>query len=210
MKSADQQAGLIDFGWLERRGSMLRRKPEHAVIDVKVDVGNWEIGVFDDFPERYVIAVAGADKDTAAVFDKELPQLELPQPRVFPGSELQDRDEINEPEAAGTLGEKTDTFGVVEAREPMPVKSRPTGELVQLGVKRVRLHERTLLVAHDGNADVTAGSAAPNAGMVARNGASFAVALKRGTGSSSLKAEVNAFERLHIVRGWNSSYSGSK
>jgi hypothetical protein len=39
--------------------------------------------------------------------------------------------------------------------------------------------------------------------MVARNGASFAVALKRGTGSSSLKAEVTAFERLHIVRGWN-------
>jgi hypothetical protein len=31
--------------------------------------------------------------------------------------------------------------------------------------------------------------------------ASLAVALKRGIGSSSLKAEVKAFDRLHIVRG---------
>jgi hypothetical protein len=38
---------------------------------------------------------------------------------------------------------------------------------------------------------------------------SLAVALNWGTGSSSLKAEVKAFERLHIVRGRNSSYFGS-
>ena len=43
-----------------------------------------------------------------------------------------------------------------------------------------------------------------------RNSPSFAVALNRGMGSSSLNAEVNAFERLQIVRGWNSSYFGSK
>jgi len=35
--------------------------------------------------------------------------------------------------------------------------------------------------------------------------ASFAVALYCGIGSSSLNALVNAFERLHMVRGWNSS-----
>lgn len=38
-----------------------------------------------------------------------------------------------------------------------------------------------------------------------RNPASLAVALYCGIGSSSLNALVNAFERLHIVRGWNSS-----
>lgn len=43
-----------------------------------------------------------------------------------------------------------------------------------------------------------------------RNGASLAVALKRGIGSSALKADVNAFESDHIVRGRNSSYAGSK
>jgi hypothetical protein len=39
---------------------------------------------------------------------------------------------------------------------------------------------------------------------------SLAVALNWGTGSSSLNADVKAFERLHIVRGRNSSYFGSK
>jgi hypothetical protein len=43
-----------------------------------------------------------------------------------------------------------------------------------------------------------------------RNSPSFAVALKCGMGSSSLNAEVNAFDRLQIVRGLNSSYRGSK
>ncbi len=35
--------------------------------------------------------------------------------------------------------------------------------------------------------------------------ASFAVALYCGIGSSSLNALVNALDRLHIVRGWNST-----
>jgi len=39
---------------------------------------------------------------------------------------------------------------------------------------------------------------------------SLAVALNCGMGSSSLNAEVNALERLQIVRGWNSSHFGSK
>jgi hypothetical protein len=39
---------------------------------------------------------------------------------------------------------------------------------------------------------------------------SLAVALNCGIGSSSLNAEVNALERLHIVRGRNCSYFGSK
>ena len=38
-----------------------------------------------------------------------------------------------------------------------------------------------------------------------RNPANLAVALYCGIGSSSLNALVNAFERLHMVRGWNSS-----
>ena len=42
-----------------------------------------------------------------------------------------------------------------------------------------------------------------------RKPASFAVALYCGMGSSSLKALVNAFDRLHSVRGRNSSYCGS-
>src|SRR5258708_15299084 len=43
-----------------------------------------------------------------------------------------------------------------------------------------------------------------------RNSRSLAVALNCGTGSSSLNADVNALERLQIVRGRNSSYFGSK
>jgi hypothetical protein len=43
-----------------------------------------------------------------------------------------------------------------------------------------------------------------------RNSPSLAVALNCGMGSSSLNADVNGFERLQIVRGWNSSYLGSK
>src|SRR5258708_7759394 len=43
-----------------------------------------------------------------------------------------------------------------------------------------------------------------------RNSPNLAVALNCGMGSSSLNAEVNAFERLQIVRGRNSSYFGSK
>ena len=39
---------------------------------------------------------------------------------------------------------------------------------------------------------------------------SFAVALNCGMASSSLKADVKAFDRLRIVRGGNSSYFGSK
>jgi len=38
--------------------------------------------------------------------------------------------------------------------------------------------------------------------------ASLAVALYCGIGSSSLNALVKAFERLHLVHGWNSSYTG--
>ena len=41
-----------------------------------------------------------------------------------------------------------------------------------------------------------------------RKPASFAVALYCGIGSSSLNALVNAFERLHMVRAWNSSCTG--
>ena len=41
-----------------------------------------------------------------------------------------------------------------------------------------------------------------------RNPASLAVALYCGMGSSSLNALVKAFERLHMVRGWNSSCTG--
>jgi hypothetical protein len=56
---------------------------------------------------------------------------------------------------------------------------------------------------------------APQARTIVRTGASrnspsFAVALNCGTGSSSLNAEVNALERLQMVRGRNSSYFGSK
>ena len=41
-----------------------------------------------------------------------------------------------------------------------------------------------------------------------RNPASFAVALYCGIGSSSLNALVKALDRLHMVRGWNSSCTG--
>ena len=43
-----------------------------------------------------------------------------------------------------------------------------------------------------------------------RNSPNFAVALTRGMGSSSLKADVKAFDRLQIVRDRNSSYRGPK
>jgi hypothetical protein len=43
-----------------------------------------------------------------------------------------------------------------------------------------------------------------------RNSPNLAVALNCGMGSSSLNAEVNALERLQIVRDRNSSYLGSK
>ena len=43
-----------------------------------------------------------------------------------------------------------------------------------------------------------------------KNSPRFAVALNWGIGSSSLKAEVKAFDRLEIVRDRNSSYFGSK
>ena len=46
--------------------------------------------------------------------------------------------------------------------------------------------------------------------LASRNSPSFAVALNCGMGSNSLKADVNAFERLQIVRARNSSYSDSK
>jgi hypothetical protein len=48
------------------------------------------------------------------------------------------------------------------------------------------------------------------AGSWARKPPSLAVALNCGTGSSFLNALVNAFDKLHIVRGENSGYSGSK
>jgi len=41
-----------------------------------------------------------------------------------------------------------------------------------------------------------------------RKPASFAVALYCGIGSSSLNALVKAFDKLHMVRGWNSSCTG--
>ena len=43
-----------------------------------------------------------------------------------------------------------------------------------------------------------------------KNGPSLAVARNCGMASSLRKAEVNAFERLHSVRGWNSSSFGLK
>jgi Phage integrase family len=49
-----------------------------------------------------------------------------------------------------------------------------------------------------------------HAGNWFRNSPSLAVALNCGTGSSLLKAPVNALDRLHIVRGENFSYCGSK
>src|SRR5260370_27143597 len=50
-----------------------------------------------------------------------------------------------------------------------------------------------------------------HAGVVAsRKLPSFAVARNCGIGSSSLNADVNAFDRLHMVRGWNSSCCGLK
>ena len=46
--------------------------------------------------------------------------------------------------------------------------------------------------------------------MASRNGASFAVALNCGMGSSSLNANVNAFPKLQRVLGANSSIVGLK
>jgi hypothetical protein len=46
--------------------------------------------------------------------------------------------------------------------------------------------------------------------LASKNSPSFAVALNWGIGSSSLKADVNAFDRLQIVLDRNSSYFGSK
>src|SRR5712691_7299911 len=46
--------------------------------------------------------------------------------------------------------------------------------------------------------------------MFSRNGASFAVALNCGIGSSSLNADVNAFPKLQRVLGANSSIVGLK
>jgi hypothetical protein len=46
--------------------------------------------------------------------------------------------------------------------------------------------------------------------LVSKNSPSLAVALNCGIGSSSLNADVKAFERLQIVRAQNSSYFGSK
>ena len=43
-----------------------------------------------------------------------------------------------------------------------------------------------------------------------RNSPSFAVAVNCGMGSSSLNADMKAFDRLRIVLDWNSSYIGSK
>src|SRR5215831_16816609 len=43
-----------------------------------------------------------------------------------------------------------------------------------------------------------------------RNSPNFPVALNCGMGSSSLNAEVNAFDKLQIVRDRNSSYFASK
>src|SRR6266571_425241 len=45
---------------------------------------------------------------------------------------------------------------------------------------------------------------------ILRNDANFAVALNCGIGSSSLNALVNAFDRLHVVLGANSSVCGLK
>jgi len=57
----------------------------------------------------------------------------------------------------------------------------------------------------------TADSFGDHAGVVAsRKLPSFAVARNCGIGSSSLNAEVNAFDRLHMVRGWNSWCCGLK
>jgi len=47
-------------------------------------------------------------------------------------------------------------------------------------------------------------------GPASRSSTAFAVALNCGMGSSCLKAEVNAFERLQIVLGRKSSYFGSR
>ena len=47
-------------------------------------------------------------------------------------------------------------------------------------------------------------------GRSSKKGASFAVALNCGIGSSSLNAEVKAFAKLHRVQGANSSYCGLK
>ena len=45
---------------------------------------------------------------------------------------------------------------------------------------------------------------------ISRNSPKVAVALNCGMAPSSLNADVNAFERLQIVRGRNSSHFGSK
>jgi hypothetical protein len=47
-------------------------------------------------------------------------------------------------------------------------------------------------------------------GRFSKNGASFAVALNCGIGSSSLNAEAKAFAKLQRVGGANSSYCGLK
>src|SRR5579864_8493920 len=46
--------------------------------------------------------------------------------------------------------------------------------------------------------------------LASKNSPSFAVALNCGMGSTSLNADVNALERLQIVRDRNSSYFGLK
>jgi hypothetical protein len=52
---------------------VLRGQHEHAVVYVEVHVRNREISRFDAFAECHIVAVAGADKDAAAIVDEELP-----------------------------------------------------------------------------------------------------------------------------------------
>jgi hypothetical protein len=78
--------------------------------------------------------------------------------------------------------------------------------------KRIRITQ-PLIALDQGPLRVMATQNGPNfdyAGNCARKPPSFAVALNCGIGSSFLKALVNAFDKLHIVRGANSSYCCSK
>lgn len=196
-----------------RRLSVFGGQHEHATLDVEMHVGDREVCRLDDLAERYVIAVARAGEDRAAALDEELPQLELPKPRILERSDLQDCDEIDEPVAASALREEAHAFGVAEAREPMGIELGGNGELVQFRVERVRLGDARFFVAHDTRAGTADVKAPPNCGMPARNGAdrsfdgtvdlmAFAEILLGVQRSSSLASDVDMQLTAWIQQLW--------
>src|ERR1043165_4623752 len=116
------------------------RQIQHAVLEVKRDLREWEVRERQLVAERLVVLVTETGDHATGAAHRELPRLELAESRVTAGALLLCGNMIEEPVGAGVFREERDAIGVVEGTGPVAVVVHRARELGERETELLLIH----------------------------------------------------------------------